>query len=49
MEPPLRGGRAGKFGVLSGATPEQCDLDGDGDVALQNLTILLANFGTKCP
>lgn len=31
------------------AMPQQGDLDGDGDVDLQDLAVMLANFGIGCP
>jgi hypothetical protein len=35
-------------GTLSGATPADGDLDGDADVDLTDLALLLAAFGTTC-
>ena len=37
------------YGVASGMTREQGDLDGDTDVDLTDLSILLGVFGTTCP
>jgi len=36
------------YGMTSGATYEDGDLDGDGDVALADLAGLLAVYGTTC-
>ena len=36
------------FGTSDDATPENGDLDGDADVDLQDLAMLLADFGTPC-
>jgi hypothetical protein len=37
------------YGTLTGATPDQGNLDGDGDVDINDLTLLLAHFGETCP
>ena len=36
------------FGTPSGALPEDGDIDGDGDVDLGDLAVLLSQFGTVC-
>jgi hypothetical protein len=38
----------GNFGIQSGATPEQGDIDGDGDIDLTDLTNFLSLFGMPC-
>jgi len=36
------------YGTESGASYEDGDLDGDGDVDLVDLAALLVNYGTEC-
>ena len=38
-----------KYGMTSGAQPEDGDIDGDGDVDLADLALLLAAYGQDCP
>lgn len=37
------------FGTPGGATPDQGDLESDGDVDLDDLTAMLNSYGTSCP
>ena len=37
------------FGTPDGASSQDGDLDGDGDIDLQDLAGLLGTFGTTCP